>query len=218
MRYLTWAAFYEGPTDSLYFDVLLPRLIRDIVAREGTDLVEVPDVPAAKFGRDDRSVDSVSAEACAFRDAFDVVFIHADTGGRALEERVAQRSASYCLAMQERCDWPPDQCVTITPRHETEAWILADGAAVTASLGYAGDPSEVGLPTDAQAAERLPDPKAVLVAAVGEISGRRRKHLVENIFPAIGQRQRLDVLRHSASFVQFEDRLRTCLRSLRLIE
>lgn len=217
MRYLSWAAFYEGATDSLYLDVLIPRLIRDLIAREGADLVEVPDIPAAKFGRRGRSVESVSAEACDFRDAFDVIFIHADTGGRALEERVAQRSDSYCIALRARCDWPDDQCVTLTPRHETEAWILADGMAVTAALGYAGDPGEVGLPGDAKAAERLADPKAVLIAAVEEVSGRRRKHLVENIFPAIGQRQQLDVLRHSRSFTQFEDRLRKCLSALRIL-
>lgn len=214
MRYVSWAALYEGASDALYLDVLLPRIIRDLVAREGTDLVEVPDVPAVKLGTRGRSVDKVAEEACTFRDAYDVIFIHADTGGRGLERGLANRADAYCDALLTRCDWPFDRCITITPRHETEAWLLADGTAVTKALGYNGNPVDVGLPDDARAAERLADPKQVLAAAVEIIAGRRRKQSVDNLFPAIAQRQQLELLRRSASFVQFEDRLRACLQSV----
>lgn len=217
MRYLSWAAFYEGPSDALYLDVLLPRILRNLITTNGADLVEVPDVPAVKLGKNGRAVDAVADEACVFRDAFDVVFIHADTGGRGLEQGLQNRADAYCLAMQGRCAWPEDQCVTLTPRRETEAWLLADGYAVTEALGYRGEPGEVGLPLDARAAERLADPKGVLRAAVELITGRRRRQPVENLFPAIGQRQRLDMLRQSASFSHFEDRLGDCLRSLRVL-
>lgn len=217
MKYLSWAAFYEGETDALYLDVLLPRVLRDLIANEGTDLVDVPDGPAVRLGQSDRTVERVAAEACEFRGAFDVVFIHADTGGRGVERNIVSRSQAYCSAMRAMCGWPDLQCVTITPRHETEAWLLADGSAVTSAFGYTGDPGEVGLPANAQAAERLVDPKATLRAAAEQISGRRRSQSVETIFPAIGQRQDLAKMRQSQSFLGFEDRLRSCLRSLRLV-
>lgn len=217
MRYVSWAAFYEGGTDALYLDVLLPRILRDLIASEGTDMVDVPEAPVVRLGQNDRSVEAVASEACSFKDALDVVFIHADTGGRGLERNLDSRSQAYCLAMQKTCRWPEDQCVTITPRHETEAWLLADASAVTSALGYNGAPSEVGLPANARAAERLIDPKATLKEAAERISGRRRKQAIENTFPAIGQRQDLRLLRASQSFYHFENRLRTCLRSLRLI-
>lgn len=217
MRYLSWATFYEGETDALYLDVLLPRVLRDVITRHGTELVDVPEVPAVRLGRNGRSVEAVAEEACSFRKAFDVVFIHADTGGRGLERSLPSRSISYCRAMHDLCNWPGDQCVTITPRHETEAWLLADANAVTAAFGYKGPAEEVGLPIDAANAERLIDPKATLRAAVEKISGRRRTQAIENTFPAIGQRQDLDALRRSNSYTGFEGRVLNCLRSLRLV-
>lgn len=89
--------------------------------------------------------------------------------------------------------------------------MLADGAAVTSALGYRGEPAEVGLPGDARSAERLNDPKQVLTAAIEAVAGRHRRQNIGNLFPAIAQRQPLDRLRRSASFSQFEARLRACL-------
>lgn len=217
MRYLSWGAFYEGGSDALYFDVILPRIIRDLVTTSGIDLVEVPDVPAVRLGKFDRSIASVAAEACAFRDAFHILFIHADTGGRGLEQGLADRSEAYCTAIHQTCRWPLSCCVTITPRHETEAWVLADGSAVTAALGYNGPPEQVGLPADARSAERLEDPKRVLDNAIEAITGRRRRHPTGNLFSAIGQRQDLNALRLSTTFTAFENKLRSCLQELRLI-
>jgi hypothetical protein len=217
MKYLSWAAFYEGATDALYMDVLLPRVIRDIVARKGVDIVEVPDVPVVRLGQNGRSVSDVAAEACAFREAVDVLFIHADTGGRAIAQTIELRANAYCRAVHDLCAWPADNCVTITPRHETEAWLLADGLAVTGALGYTGLPSTVGLPASANEAEGLVDPKQVLNTAIRNIVGRRRNQSLENLFPAIAQRQNLNELRQSPTFMQFENRLLGCLQSLRII-
>lgn len=214
MRYVSWAAFYEGPSDALYLDVLLPRIIRNLVTREGTQLVDVPDAPAVKLGARDRSVEKIAEEACAFREAYDIIFIHADMGGQSLAQGIMNRADAYCAAMKALCDWPLERCVTITPRHETEAWLLADGEAVTGALGYNGKPAEVGLPIDARAAERLNDPKQVLSIAIEQVAGRRRVQRVDRLFPAIAQRQQIELLRRSASFINFEERLRNCLRAI----
>ncbi len=217
MKYLAWAAFYEGSTDALYLDVLIPRILRDLILRLGTDLVEVPDGPAVRLGHEGRTIEAVAAEACRFSQAFDIVFIHADTGGRGLKQNLGNRSVSYCRAMREKCEWPESQCITVTPRHETEAWLLSDGEAVTSAFGYNGLPAEVGLPADAHAAERLHDPKAILTQAAQAIRGRRRSYDIATTFPAIAQRQNLASLRGSVSFSAFETRLEACLRSLALI-
>jgi len=218
MRYVSWASFYEGSSDGLYFDVLLPRVIRDIVARKGTGLVEVPDFPAVRLGAKSRAVQEVAKEACYFREAFDVVFIHADTGGRSLEQGLAERSDGYCESMNRMCSWPSSCCITITPRHETEAWLLADGHAVTGALGYTGNPAQIGLPADARVAERLADPKQVLRSAIEKVAGRRRAQEINNLFPAVAQRQCLDALRKSASFANFETRLSNCLQALGCVQ
>jgi Domain of unknown function (DUF4276) len=212
MTYVSWAAFYEGATDEAYFELLVPRVMEDIIMRLGTRHSTIPPAPAVRLQRG--AIETVAREACSARDSFHLVFIHADTGGRSLEADLAGRSVRYCEAMYALCDWPLVRCITITPRHETEAWILADPTAVTAALGYLGSPSAIGLPGDANEAERLGDPKAVLAAAVGRVRGRRRPFDAKQIFPAIAQRQSLDNLRMAKSFAAFELSLRAGLADL----
>lgn len=212
MTYVSWACLYEGATDQAYFELLIPRVMEDIILQRGTRNTTIPPAPAIRLHRG--TVDEVAKEACEARDAFLLVFIHADTGGRALEASIEDRSSSYCDAMRNRCEWPSIRCITITPRHETEAWILADPQAVTAALGYYGPPASLGLPANAREAERLTDPKAVLVAAVNQIRGRRRPFDPKQIYPAIAQRQSLSTLRRARSFSVFEASLVAALGSI----
>lgn len=212
MTYVTWAALYEGNTDAAYFEVLFPRLMENIVRSRPIGNSDIAAFPAVRLQRGE--VGKVAQEACANREAFHLVFIHADTGGRGLQTSIQTRGTSYCEAMQALCDWPPDRCISVLPRQETEAWILADSMAVTAALGYRGSPASVGLPANAGEAERLSDPKAVLASALVQVRGRRRPLDVQQLFPAIAQRQSWDLLREAPSFRAFEAQLVSALADL----
>lgn len=215
MTYISWAAFHEGGTDIQYLDILIPRLIEEIILKDGIRHSEIPTTPSITLGKNGRNISSVAAEICSSQEAFEIVFIHADTGGRSISESIGERSCSYCDAASTLCDWPRSRCVTVTPRHETEAWILADPQAVSDALGYYGKPSDIGLPSGAAEAERLQDPKAVLRNAMLNLSGaRRRTPRAEQLFPAIAQRQSFGRLRESKSFKEFEEQLRFCLADL----
>jgi hypothetical protein len=216
MTYVSWAALYEGHSDAQYFGILIPRLMEHLIISRGTRNATVPQSAAAVFKRE--GVEQAARSICAAKDAFHIVFIHADTGGRAQETAMADRGMAYCEALRERCAWHPDRCVTVTPRHETEAWILCDAEAVLKSLGYHGTPEEVGIPTSAAQAERERDPKAALKSAMISIRGRRRAVEPDVLFSAIAQRQNLDKLRESASFQEFEQRLSRAMISLGCIQ
>jgi hypothetical protein len=211
MTYLAWAVMYEGESDAAYFNGLIPRLLEDL-AIAGTRLPTIPVAPAIRLRRG--SPEDVAVEACAARDAFWLVFIHADTGGRGLAGGIHHRSTAYCEAMRARCEWPTDRCIVIAPGHETEAWVLADPDAVTEALGYSGSPRDLGLPADATAAERIIAPKATLLQAVAQVRGRRRQANVEQIYPAVALRQNLDRLRGSESFQKFEQGVRSAMEGL----
>ncbi len=183
-----------------------------IIAAHGTRNVSVPLQPALVMQRG--SAVQVGQEACGNRQAFHIMFIHADTGGRAQAGDIDDRSSAYCAAMQQICAWPPTRCVTIQPRHETEAWLLADPQAVMDSLGYRGAAKTLGLPSDASEAERLTDPKQVLAEAVRQVRGRRGRTDPKPLFAAIAQRQSLQTLRLSRSYAAFEGQLRTALSDL----
>jgi hypothetical protein len=216
MTFVSWAAYYEGDSDAAYFDVLIPRVMEEIVTTRGTRHADIAAAPAVRLRRG--TVDAVAREACAAQEAFHLIFIHGDTGGRGLEVGVDQRVRAYCEAMFVRCDWPPVRCIMISPRPETEAWILADPQAVAEALGYVGPPSDIGLPVTARAAEQLRDPKAVLQAAVQAVRRRRRPYYAKQIFPAIAQCHSLANLRRLESFAAFETRLQASLADLGVCE
>ena len=216
MTYLCWAALYEGATDSAYFEVMLYRLMEDIVSSKGVRPVELPALPALVISRSSNR--QMAIDICKSQDSFHVIFVHADTGGRGLETSVSQRSTCICSDAHEHCGFPKARCITVTPRHEVEAWVLADPQAVTAALGYTGSPASIDLPSSARAAERTPDPKRVLQAAAQQVRGRRRPPKAEELYAAVAQRQNFSTLRLSRSFADFEERLEAALRDLGIIE
>ena len=212
MIYLSWAAMYEGADDAAYFNVLIPRVMEEITLQHGTRISTIPANPAVIIPRG--AIGKVSKKACLARQAFHLIFFHADTGGRNLEAGLDARASDYCKAMYKECDWPARRCVVIAPRHETEAWILADPHAVTAALGYAGAPGSIGLPATAKAAEKLPDPKQTLMAAVRAVRKGSRSVDVQQIAAAISQRQSLHLLRYADSFADLETNLHHALADL----
>ena len=215
--YLAYALFCEGPSDYSYFEVLLPRVIESTVLRVGRVPVDVPERPAVRLGRRGRAVEAVAAEACDHLEAFHVVFVHADTGGRGQLATVGHRSRAYCEKMHDLCELPSGRCVLLRPASMTESWALADPQAVLDTLGYRGTPSELGLPADAERAEEHPNPKTCLDSALRRVRGTRRSH-GDTLLPAIAQRQSIDALGRSKSFREFEDSLQGALHDLGLLE
>ena len=214
MTYLSWAALHEGPTDQVYFQILIPALMEDIVRKRGVRNVTIPLAASLVLGKSGREITSVGQEICSEREAFYILFIHADTGGRALEANMQHRSDAYREAAFTLCGFPLERCVIMAPRHETEAWMLADRNAVGEALGYNGDLNLLGLPSNAAEAERLIDPKLVLNQAIRQVRGRRAKPSAKQIIPAIAQRQDLNKLRAANSFLKFESMLSKALISL----
>lgn len=213
MTYLSWVALYEGRTDAVYFDVLLPRLMDEITRLEGVGPVTVPQAPALRLTVG-RGVEAVTAELCRNMESYHVIFIHADTGGRGLEAGSDARGPAYCRQAQATFGWPAERCVLVAPRHETEAWVLADAEAVMMAFGVSGEPHRHGLPADAAAAEALADPKTVLAGVAASLGRRGRRREPSAFFARVAQDQRLDALRGSRSFRAFETELRRALISL----
>ena len=61
MTYLSWAAFYEDATDQAYFELLIPRVMEDIIMRLGSRHSTIPPAPAVRLQRD--AIERVVREA-----------------------------------------------------------------------------------------------------------------------------------------------------------
>lgn len=210
--YLSWAAYYEGSSDDAYLSVLIPRVIEDILLSEGTRPVFVPTQPSMKLQRG--SVEEIAREICENAEAFHLLFVHADTGGRALEADIAMRREAIVDAAADLCGWRNDRSIFVSPRHEIEAWALVEAGAVCAALGLRRIPPELDLPRSPAAAERLVDPKAHLDRVARAVSGRRNRGTGGQLLTTIAQGQSLTVLRRATSFRAFEAGLRRALLTL----
>jgi len=206
--YLSWSAFYEGATDAQYFNIIIPRLLDDIIRTSGRRPCDVGEFPAVEFGVVDRSFDKVAEEICARKNEFHIIFVHADLGGRGLAADVALRREQLILQAQSICGFDPQIAVMLSPKKELEAWALADLAAIKAALGVNTIPDDL-MPATPSAAEKLPNPKANLNAIVKSATNKRSS--ARNILVRIAQEQSIDELRRAPSFEEFEVRLRYVL-------
>lgn len=216
MSYIAWALFCEGASDRSYLEIMLPRVMEDVLCRHGVRPVTIPETPAIKLGEHGRTIEAVGEEICRKKDCFHIVFIHADYGGRGVEKSLENRGVAYCREAAKRCEWNYVRCVVLTPRHELEAWVLADLSSVADALGCKHILT-ADAPPDAGAAENLSDPKAVLNKIVDSVRGRRRRGDYTGLLTAIAQRQSIDSLRKSESFNNFEQLLCNAFRNLGLL-
>ena len=135
MNVLSWALYAEGETDRDYLGTLLPRIIEHVAfASERGSAAMVPEQPAAIFGRKERAFDKAAAEICAAREAFVLLFVHGDAGGRGQQTTVDRRTAGLCRMAQEACGFSLERCIAVAPRQATEAWCLADPDALRSAL------------------------------------------------------------------------------------
>ena len=214
MTWLSWAAGYEGTSDRRYFELLIPRLIEDLVCSRGTvHRVDIPTQAAVLLKRGAAEV--MARQGCAERQAIALVFIHVDAGGRGQGPGNVLRAAACCEAMGRLCAWPPARCIPVVPAREMESWVIADPRAVAGVLGFRGELGRLGLPTSPEEAERVADPKASLREAVRIARGDGRRVDIGELLGGIAQRQDLGRLRQAASFARFERDLLAALIDLR---
>lgn len=213
--YLSWSAFYEGTTDAQYFNVLIPKILDEIIRECGKRPCDVGEFPAVEFGIDNRSFDGAAKEICARKNEFHIIFVHADLGGRGQAATVAQRREQLIQKAQELCGFDPRTAVMLSPEKELEAWALCDLAAVKAALGVKTIPSDL-MPATPVAAERLLAPKVNLDGIVKSVV--RKKSVSRQILVRIAQEQSIDELRRASSFKAFEECLRNVLRHCGFID
>jgi len=214
MTYLSWALFVEGPTDRAYLGVMLPRLISFLLANANGPIAVVPDNPVEVFGIPKDSLDSTAERICMGSDAFHLMFVHGDLGGRGVASTVEYRTCALCEKINERCEFQLDRCILAIPNREIEAWTLADQSAIRAAFGFSVDRPLPHVPIKPHHVESLPDPKITRDEFLRAIAGGRRRHLARWPYESIAQEQDISRLLSVPSFAALADGTRVALRGL----
>lgn len=207
MTYLGWAIFAEGKSDIEYLSVIIPRVIGHIISFKKGGMATIPEVPSVIFGQAGRSFDVVSKEICDAKDAFFLLFVHGDTGGRNLQQSVDDRTTSLVDRCYELCGVDRDRCVLIRPKQETEAWCLADIKALRSTFNLSDNFDFVEIPENPALLEAIADPKSLMKRTV-ERADRRTRRVP---YAAISSNQNINTLLLVPSFKQFFDDLTKAL-------
>ncbi len=214
MNYLAWALFAEGRTDIRYLETLLPRVVLHLIQRAVGPEAMVPDFPVDVFGVDCRDLDTAAVKICTASEAFQLLFVHGDTGSPAQEQHLENRTCALCGRVESRCGILRDRCVVVAPRQETEAWCLVDKAAIRSAYGVGNGFDLSFIPDAANVIESIQDPKDVLRQIHNSLPGGRRRKNPPIPYANLGQIQDLSRLMLLPSFKSFELRLIAALRTL----
>lgn len=214
MTYISWGIYVEGSTDAAYLNVLIPRLIGYLLRQSNGPLATVPDFPAHTFGIPRLDLDKIAERVCEGKDAFHILVVHGDTGGRALANQIGNRTCALCDRIEASCGFPRSRCIVAAPNRETEAWTLADIAALRRVFGLVPDAHLENMPTTPTAVEHIQDPKKTTQDFMEIIYGPAKKKARRWPFEIIAQEQNIELLLQVPSFRSFSDALKQALRGL----
>ncbi|MFE9422732.1 DUF4276 family protein [Kitasatospora sp. NPDC006697] len=199
MRYLDCALVCEGASDRAFLPGLMSRAVRDLCAAEFETDVQVEVRPLwADHQRTDTVLDA------AARDRFDLLLYHHDGA----PEQQCERTLGELRREWDRARGEP--LVPVVPLRETEAWIIADPAAVAFVLGGERYVTDAGLPPRAREAEHVTDPKVPLRRAVEAAQRPQRRSRraktgtdTQSYFTAFAEHVSIGRLREVPSFDQW---------------
>lgn len=201
MRYLTSALISEGRSDDEFLPRLLTRALDDMCSSDFDDVVEVADVVVLRTRSGPPAVDSVIQMVERQAGSFSLVFFHRDRGAN--QERVKRE---WIDPLREMWGSRAERLITVVPVRETEAWLLADGAALRRALGVRWSDAAIGVPGTPQMVEKIGDPKSVLA----QLGGRVRRP-IDSYFARLGELVSLDVLANVPAFRSWQEETRDAL-------
>jgi len=221
MHYLGLALYAEGRTDYSFLCPLLARLCEDICTHDAERAVEFSEVlrldhPAS--ANDAPREERIVVAASEARNAWHILFVHADGSGDPARKHQEQVQPAIDRLRQQ--PFGKGLGVAVIPVRETEAWAIVDGDALRRVFGTTLTDDQLGLPGSPNAAEAVPDPKALLKTAfqATQPSARRRKQGVSPMLNALGEQVSLKRLRELAAFSSLEHELRQALRQLLILK
>lgn len=210
MTTLVTALYAEGPTDQRFLPLIIQRTAVQILSQRGHTIVDVLEPmlvePPAK-GERDHAILAVARRVHGYH----LLFVHADadapTATAALRQRIAPGIALVQAAQQRGETVCPD-LVPIVPVQMTEAWMLADRAALLAVMGSPADHHDLAMPVRPQQVEQIADPKQQLSSIFAEaLASRtrrvRRRHRIAELYEPLGRTVDLTALAQTPSYQQF---------------
>lgn len=217
MRYLRCLLVHEGPSDAWFFQPLLHRALEQMVVENFGGRVDIASIDTLYAeGRhrpaDHQRPDDVLA-AVRVNGAFDVLLFHHDGAPQRFATDVVKRMREAWSTRDGR-----EPLVLVVPVRETEAWVLADRAALADTLSIRTALVEKAVPARAAEIESLIDPKKPLRSLVDPTMSmqdkRRHDEFYKDLLDRLANKVSIDRLREFPSFARWWDDMKQALEGL----
>lgn len=212
----------EGTTDTRFLSQVIQNVFEDLAFECRTDViiedVKIITVPKTTF------VETIchAANKALTDYGMSILCVHVDADARTIDDVLLNKiSPLYHELENLDHDKYCKNIVPIIPIQMTEAWMLADKELLKIKIGALGK-RDIDLDLHREP-ESYNDPKRTIENAIriaqAERTRRRRYDLtISDLYDELGQSVPLDKLRAIPSFREFEENVRTSLRTLGYIE
>lgn len=227
MTALVMALYAEGRTDEGFLPVVIQRTAEQVLAHRGNTVVDVlePIVLNHTIDLQFRARDERILEAARRASGFHALIVHADadypTPVRALQERFLPGQTRVDQARVARELSVCDHLVPIIPIQTTEAWMLADHAALCEVIGANLTAEALGIPAHPHQVESDPDPKrtlnSVIQRALAQRPRRRRRIDPRSVYEPLARQINLARLSSVPAYARFMADLTQTLIALHLV-
>lgn len=210
MRHLNCLFVCEGPSDAWFLQPLLDRALQHLICENfpGNEAF-----PIRRIHADHQRPEDVLAASIREDGTFDVLLLHHDGAPQRSSEKVVERMRAV---WRTRAGHEP--LVPVVPVRETEAWVLADRAALADTLSIRAAQVEKAVPARAAEIESLIDPKKPLRSLVEPTMSRQDKthhdEFYKDLLELLADNISIDRLREFPSFARWWDDMKQALEGL----
>ena len=207
-RFLLAVLVCEGTSDEWFLPILLRRAIQRLCAGGRVEVQVEIEVAAADHQRPDTIIDALDQVP-----RFDVLLYHHDGSPSAPAQAKVEEVRRDVTAVRR------EPLVAVVPVRETEAWLLADPAALARAVGVPVATVARVVTQRAKDVESIADPKKavnslVATAAGRRVSGSRLQAERPDLYAAVAANLDLDRLRQVPSFQRWWDEMAQALEKM----
>ncbi len=205
MAQLVMAMVVEGSTDARFLDVIAERTALQILGKRSHTIVEVLPIQRLRPTGENLAQRILDAARSAY--GYHLLLVHADadasTRDAAWNKRIQPGFALIHSAL-ERNETVCNRYMAVIPVQMTEAWMLADSAALLAVIGTNESLASLGLRHSPGQIESIADPKAHINGALETVRQSlprsRRKYIhLSSLYEPLARRIDLGVFKISWS-------------------
>ena len=204
----------EGSTDERFLGNIIERTFESLLF-EGNTEIEIHS-PVHVTGNSESFIEKIKALAITYN-YFHIICVHCDSDSIS-NEAVLNHKINPAFQLVNETDNVCKNLVAVIPVQMTEAWMLADIDLFLEEINTDKSCNELNLPCRVGNIENISNPKARIEDALREaqmnISRRRSKLKIADLYTPISQKLSLYQLEQLPSFRDFKENVRCSLIKL----